>query len=522
MRNKLKLVVALSSVLGLVACNSGSSNASPDNNVIPKPTPTPTPTPDVVAKPLMFQSVGKPLDLTKVGGNSVWYLKVTNTNDTKIRISSSNNLNQYFIADLESDVSGYEYDLNAIHPMQYIESYAGEVLGESSVPDCSSLVDNTSLNLLYPKLILNANQSCIFKFRAFYNLNTGKNSNQFTIKYGYDFASDNKVFHNSDLNDKNNIINYSISAMMESHSAESILGTYANSGRLSSAMPPIVSMAGNKLIMYKEYTNPVNGIVATSNVSIKNVSYDANNDKLSVVNSTDYNLNFDPRGSYLDQNFRNRGWISYNGENFGSYTYLNFTSYIDALYAPTSAVIGTKGNAFIQLGSGPGSYGIYTSKTGDFENKANYSFVSKMPNYTDIAGVDEGNQIALIYQNYKFYCYNMKNDTYKEFNSNLNGGDYSGTVNVGFQYNISVVNGSLYSPSDFGGNGEAVPTRGQNNRVDISNYYYSFKMKKVDTINCTLDSNVDTMLSGFETLKNTSAGYSLVQGKYIINSNLLK
>lgn len=47
-------------------------------------------------------------------------------------------------------------------------------------------------------------------------------------------------------------------------------------------------------------------------------------------------------------------------------------------------------------------------------------------------------------------------------------------------------------------------------------------MKKVDTVNCAFDNSVDSMLSGFNTLYTTNSNYSLVNGKYIVNSKFLK
>ncbi len=163
---KFKTLLITLSALTLFACNGGggSSNGGGYN---PDPTP-PTP-PDAPVQPLTITQL-TPISLNKTAGHNIWYMKITNPNDTAVSLY------------------GFDFDTGSntpVNPTKYALKYSNSDLPAESagVVDCLGLISSISGGTLDIKSIP-AGKQCIFKFDAQWDINTSSTKTYpFKMKY---------------------------------------------------------------------------------------------------------------------------------------------------------------------------------------------------------------------------------------------------------------------------------------------------------------------------------------------------
>ncbi len=164
---KIKPLFILLSPLSLFACNSGggsSSNGGGGDN--PNPTP---PTPEVAIQPLTITQISS-IDLKKTSGHKIWYMKITNPNNTAVSLY------------------GFDFDTGSntpVNPTKYALKYSNSDLPTESagVVDCLGLISSISSGTLDVKSI-HAGKQCIFKFDAQWDINASSTTTYpFKMKY---------------------------------------------------------------------------------------------------------------------------------------------------------------------------------------------------------------------------------------------------------------------------------------------------------------------------------------------------
>ena len=463
-KTNFKLLIALTSTIALVACNNGGGSGG-DTPPGPSPSPTPPPEPSNLLA-LQLKSIGTPLSLNKVGGNSVWYMLVTNPNSTGVVLSTlDNNTNSIFV---EKGFNNYNPDI--IHPTQFVESYNSDISGYN-VPDCLNKISGS-------RLVLAANQSCVYKFRAFWNSNLNQPNNN-NVQLDYIFYPEGQL----DVNnahctsgvsnckyvipyDSNNTINYQSYALKSQDNIESQLQMTGLQNAFF-AYSTLFTYSGNKVFGWTQ--NPNNSNI-TDSVYSYNLNYNSSTNTLTKSNLTTF-TNF---GMYQTYNFdfTNAGWVSQLGDNFGAFLWLNTT--------PTGnhkAVNGSNGSTMLVSQS----LQLLTSTNGNFTS--GYSTVGTIPSGYILTGWDETNNIITMTDGRirgNSYCYNLNTQQSKIFSyNNVNTLYMPNSVNslVG----IVNYNNSLYlKTGDF-------YYQGQN-----GTYVYNsdnINQHKFDSINCTLTQN---------------------------------
>lgn len=501
MKLNLKKLAALTSSLLVVACNGGGGASGGDTPPGPGPSPTP---PVNQLQPLSFQSIGTPLNLNKVGGNSVWYMLVTNPNSEKVTLNTiDNNTNSIFVQN--GQMGAQNYNTNIIHPMDYAENYSQEVSGYTTTPDCLSLVNGTSLSL-------SSGQSCVYKFRAFWNSNLDMPQvNNFKIDYVF-YSTKGKSYCTSALGqcdysipyNSNNTLSYQSTNLSSQDVVESMLG-FSNF---------VFSGDGSTVLTWVQQSLGV-----TQSVSTYNVNYNASTNKISLSNQQNYS-GWGADGSFYF-NFPVGGFLSYNGGNFGSSGYNNLVT----LSWNQLNVNGTNGTIYTSNGN---SNTAFKSPTGDFINSSNYSQLSNAwsaMSYNLIA-FDENNNIAVLYKpsTGQNFCYNMNNGVYTElYNPASVQQKYNFQSNMPLNGNLPVFNGKIYV------NAGGLYGVGQNGMLYLNQSENTETIRVLDTINCSISSNLDFYTfaingNGSSTVTASNNNYSLISKikantTYLINNS---
>ncbi len=504
MKLNLKKLAALTSSLLVVACNGGGGASGGDTPPGPGPSPTP---PVNQLQPLSFQSIGTPLNLNKVGGNAVWYMLVTNPNSEKVTLNTiDNNTNSIFVQN--GQMGAQNYNTNIIHPMDYAESYSQEVSGYTTTPDCLSLVNGTSLSL-------SSGQSCVYKFRAFWNSNLDMPQvNNFKIDYVF-YSTKGKSYCTSALGqcdysipyNSNNTLSYQSTNISSQDVVESMLG-FSNF---------LFSGDGSTVLTWVQQS-----LAATQSVSTYSVNYNSTTNKLSLSNQQNYS-GWTPNGSFYF-NFPIGGFLSYDGGNFGAGGFNNMTT----LGWNQLNVNGTNGTIYTSS-----STYIYQSSNGDFTNSSNYSIVSGIQysasSYNLIA-FDENNNIAVLYKpsTGQNFCYNMNNGVYTElYNPASVQQKYNFQSNMPLNGNLPVFNGKIYV------NAGGLYGVGQNGMLYLNKSENTSTIRVLNTVNCSISSNLDfynfSISSGIasnisSTITASTTNYSLINSikantTYLINNS---
>lgn len=496
MKLNLKKLAALTSSLLVVACNGGGGASGGDTPPGPGPSPTP---PVTQLQPLSFQSIGTPLNLNKVGGNAVWYMLVTNPNSEKVTLNTiDNNTNSIFVQN--GQMGAQNYNTNIIHPMDYAENYSQEVSGYTTTPDCLSLVNGTSLSL-------SSGQSCVYKFRAFWNSNLDMPQvNNFKIDYVF-YSTKGKSYCTSALGqcdysipyNSNNTLSYQSTNLSSQDVVESMLG-FSNF---------VFSGDGSTVLTWVQQS-----LAATQSVSTYSVNYNSTTNKLSLSNQQNYS-GWGTSGSFYF-NFPNGGWISENGQNFGANLYNNMVT----LGWNLNGVNGTNGNIYTFNGN---NNNVFKSLTGDFVNSSNYSQLSNAwstMSYNLIA-FDENNNIAVLYKpsTGQNFCYNMNNGVYTELSI---AGGVPTLYNFGnwqtLNSNLPVFNGKIYI------NASWLYGYGQNGQMYLNKNSNVSTLRELNSINCSVSDNQN--FYSFNTITNGyTNNYSFIRKNInatflVSNSNL--
>ena len=495
-KTNFKLLIALTSTIALVACNGGGGGGG-GGDTPPGPGPSPTPPAPGTLQALQFQSVGTPLNLNKVGGSGVWYMLAKNPNSNTVNVFSRDN-NTYEIF-LERGI--FSYNTGIIHPMQFVETYSGEVSGYSSTPDCLSLVNRG-------ELVLGANQSCIYKFKAFWNSNLNMpNTTQFQIDYAFyaPSISTTQLYCTSDIAtgcnktigyDSNNTLSYQSYTVKSQDNIESQLG-FSNFN---------FSFTGNKVLNWVQY--PTDSTM-TQTINTYNVNYNSSANQLSLSGQQVFNGFNTSHGTY-NFNYNISGFISSDGSNFGSNSWNNMT-FLGANVM--EAISGTNGTVYVTNLN----LNVYKSATGDFINSQNYSQVVNPWSVASygLIGVDETTNVALLYKpsTGQNFCFNINNGTYTQL-SVLTGGQYGFQLFMGLNNTLPVINGGLYlSTGHIYGKGQ----NGQNYWAKTANYS---TMRKINTTNCSVG-NTDQLYSFVDISANTTGGYSGIATNSDLNQYLV-
>lgn len=495
MKKRYLLVPILISTL--VACNSGGGSGG-DTPPGPSPSPTPPPEPSNLLA-LQLKSIGNPLVLNKIGGNSVWYMLVNNPNSTGVVFSTIDNKNNNIFAE-----QGYKnYNQDVIHPTQFVESYNGEVAGYSNTPDCLSL-------LKYPPgpgimkvgtLSLNGNQSCVYKFRAFWNSNLNQpNNNQVQLDYIFypegQLNTSNSYCTTGVSNcvnvipyDSNNTINYQSYALKSQDNIESQLQMTGLQNTFAYAT--LFTYSGNKVFGWTQ-ANPLSPQPdqITTSVYSYDLNYNSSTNTLSKSNLTTF-TNFGMYQTY-NFNFTNSSWVSQLGDNFGALFWLNTT--------PTGnhkAVNGSNGSTMLVSQS----FQLLTSTNGNFTS--GYSTVGSIPVGYNLTGWDETNNIITMTDGRiggNSYCYNLNTQQSKRFS-------YSNVNTLYMPNSVSSLVGIINYNNELYVRGSGFYYQGQNGQ-----YIYNTKNSnqyKFDSINCTLTQNsvmpfnIFTKNNNYGTITNT-------------------
>lgn len=160
-----KLLVALTSTVALVACNSGGASGGGDT----PPGPGPSPTPETVLPLQITQNVIP--SLNKVAGHKTWYMVIKNPNSISVL------MNPWLGS--ASPVAQFGYDTgntSPVNPTQFAKAYDGAISGVTQ--DCLNYITN---EFYFP-----AGASCAFKFEAQWNINTSIITNyNFYMSYSF-------------------------------------------------------------------------------------------------------------------------------------------------------------------------------------------------------------------------------------------------------------------------------------------------------------------------------------------------
>jgi len=267
MNHKLKtILITLSTLLALVACNGGGGGGSSN----PEPGPTVTPPPIQIQPLNLTQKILKDgivqdgsLSLNKVGSHQIWYMIVKNPNDADIKLLSRGKYYYHF-----------DYDANTpINPTKYAMKYDNAISGVES--DCLNIINKTNT--------LAAGKSCAYKFDAQWGGNiTAETNFKFAMAYDFSITRDgsNQFYSESAICNTSNIgkclpnnQNLQFNLMNLSHQANDLNGYTAMTNNLGGN---IISMDGSTYwdnsnwLEAKVYAINYNSSTNTYNRTLKN------------------------------------------------------------------------------------------------------------------------------------------------------------------------------------------------------------------------------------------------------------
>jgi len=276
MNHKLKtILITLSTLLALVACNGGGGGGSSN----PEPGPTVTPPPIQIQPLNLTQKILKDgivqdgsLSLNKVGSHQIWYMIVKNPNDADIKLLSRGKYYYHF-----------DYDANTpINPTKYAMKYDNAISGVES--DCLNIINKTNT--------LAAGKSCAYKFDAQWGGNITAETN-FKFAMAYDFSI---------TRDGSNQF-YSESAI-------------CNTSNIGKCLPNNQNLQFN-LMNLSNQANDLNGYTAmTNNLGGNIISMDGSTywDNYSVANTANvYTINYNSSTNTYTKTLAN----TYTGPQFG-------------------------------------------------------------------------------------------------------------------------------------------------------------------------------------------------------------
>lgn len=481
MKNNL-LVLTLLSTLTLIGCNSGSGGGDTPG---PGPGPDPDPNPPVESlQPLVFTTLGQPLNLDKIGGTKIWYMKVYNPNDVNVVIYNNSPLtNETF---QEPDVASGNYNDYLVHPMEFIESYNGE---HGDYEDCSKVYKPGDFQL-------KSKASCVYKFKVYWNSNLNLSQNQ-NIQINYEFKSlnnPNERYCTSDIDDgrtcnhripfnQNNTLSYQSISIQSNQNVESMLGSVNGQFQFS--------MNGNKVMNWVQSSDPE----ITQNVFIRDVVYNQSANSLSLNNQQVL--------SGINGSYNYNPYIAKNGENVGASNLVNTTRGTNN----SDNIIGTNGTIFAYI------YGvdkIVKSYNGNFANSADYQDLNNAWTYgigNRNYGFDETNNFSLLYRvsENKNYCYNLNNGVYTLANLTNNSNDSGWFSRSVIEQKLRNVNGKVYT-STHGVIG--LTQRGTSKVSTTANYEF---MREFDMVNCNIKNSDNALYSFYDFPINTNSNYSVIK-----------
>lgn len=482
MKKNIRLLLALGGALGLIACNSGGDGGGDTPG--PGPGPDPDPNPPVESlQPLVFTTLGQPLNLDKIGGTKIWYMKVTNPNNFNVDIYNNSSLTEETFQ--EPDVASGNYNDYLVHPMEFIESYNGE---QGDFEDCSKVYKIGDFQLK-PK------SSCVYKFKVYWNSNLNLPQQQ-NIQINYKFTKSsepNNTYCTSDFIERrnclntipfnqNNTLSYQSISIQSNQNVESMLGSVNGQFQFS--------MNGNKVMNWFQSSNPE----ITQNVFIREVIYNQSNNSLTLNNQQVL--------SGINGSYNYNPYISKNGENVGANNIVNNTTSVGNYHN----VIGTLGNIYSRIGFTD----IVVSQNGNFTNSSDYQIVNNAwVNTTDYInyGVDEANNRAMLYKilENKNYCYNFNNGVYTLANLTNNSDDKGWFSKNVIEQKLRNVNGKVYT-NTHGVIG--LTQRGTSKVSTTANYDF---MREFDMVNCNIKNSDNALYSFYDFPINTNSNYSVIK-----------
>ncbi|RTK97458.1 MAG: hypothetical protein EKK64_01380 [Neisseriaceae bacterium] len=482
MKKNIRLLLALGGALGLIACNSGGDGGGDTPG--PGPGPDPDPNPPVESlQPLVFTTLGQPLNLDKIGGTKIWYMKVTNPNSVSVKIFNNSPITEETFQ--EPDVASGNYNDYLVHPMEFTESYNGE---QGDFVDCSRINKPGDF-------VLNSKSSCVYKFKVYWNSNLNLPQNQ-NIQINYEFKSlnnPNERYCTSDIDDgiicdhripfnQNNTLSYQSISIQSNQNVESMLGSVNGQFQFS--------MNGNKVMNWVQSSDPE----ITQNVFIREVIYNQSNNSLTLNNQQVL--------SGINGSYNYNPYIAKNGENVGASNIVNNTTSVGNYHN----VIGTLGNIYSRIGFTD----IVVSQNGNFTNSSDYQIVNNAwVNTTDYInyGVDEANNRAMLYKilENKNYCYNFNNGVYTLANLTNNSDDKGWFSKNVIEQKLRNVNGKVYT-NTHGVIG--LTQRGTSKVSTTANYDF---MREFDMINCNIKNSDNALYSFYDFPINTNSNYSVIK-----------
>ncbi|RTL02325.1 MAG: hypothetical protein EKK57_02270 [Proteobacteria bacterium] len=404
---------------------------------------------------------------------------VTNPNNESVITNPSNNTsNQIF------SVQGTQLP-TTVKPMQFVEDYNGEISGYSNTPDCLSLVNKN-------QIIFGKNQSCVYKFRAFWNANLDmSNLVNFNVSYSIaDQNNTNNVYYSTETfgsyplcsNEINSNCYHKISNDEKNSLSYQNLALKSSDNIMTQLNYPIfqkgynITYSGNKVFAWIESIGNYVKKFHTTNVISYDLNYNSSTNTFSISNSKDYNTfgtkTIDSLNNiYYKFDFPAYQWVSQFGDNFGALDFIN-----NGITASDSVngVNGTNGSSFIILANGQ----ILKSTNGDFIS--NYSLVGTTNPDLKLQGFDETNNVAILNDNHRSYCFNLTSGVTKTVNIVSSNNLYDAKpVNNAFIEVVNFNNKIYYASTTF-------YFQSQNKTKEYSNAQNGiFILRKFDTVNCT-------------------------------------
>lgn len=287
-KTNFKLLVALTSTIALVACNSGGASGGGD--IPPDPEPSPTP---VTVLPLQITQNVIP-SLNKVAGHKTWYMIIKNPNSFTVRMNPW--------AGSASTVANFNYDANntsPINPTQFAMAYDGAINGVTK--DC--------LNYITNEIDFPANASCAYKFEAQWNINTSSKTNyNFYMSYAFK-ANDGKGYiqqqgcvDQPQYNEYclNNNQNLQVNVMQVTQTANDLTksNVVQNSFDLNMTLGGSDNLINYNGSLYWEITTG-------SLINLYNINYNSNNNTYTKTLNFSYNIYMNNYGNALSLNGNN-------------------------------------------------------------------------------------------------------------------------------------------------------------------------------------------------------------------------
>lgn len=460
-KTNFKLLIALTSTIALVACNSGGASGGGD--IPPDPEPSPTP---VTVLPLQITQNVIP-SLNKVAGHKTWYMIIKNPNSFTV------SMNPW--AGSASTVANFNYDANntsPINPTKFAMAYDGAINGVTQ--DC--------LNYITNEIDFPANASCAYKFEAQWVVNTSSKTNyNFYMSYAFK-ANDGNYYVQSlngckeETNTTNtfclqNNQNLQVNVMQVTQTANDL----TKSNVVKNSFGLNAKLGASNLISYNGsfFWEPTNGLLT----NLYNINYNSSNNTYTKVLNSTYNTYMFNYGNALSLNGNNM-YDSYSNQN-------GVMSSVQSIDNSLKWVTGLDGNVY---GSAGTTNNIYLLN----QTNNTLSTVVANANGETLTGVSANGNLLTLDNNGNLYCRLLSNG-YTKTQINTNGLSSSFAYLTNNYYSVGFYNSLKY----FNLNGS------------IS---YDPNIYKVDIDNCLIVYN--NYISKNNELLNTNYGITAPDSSY--------